>query len=1312
MSKINTNEQDEFPMNMDEDEEYLEESSSETDNLNGGNEFPNMFSEETDEYEEETFEQNNEENNEENTQELTEITLNALADFYKEVNKNENITFETLRHTYFDTALAKEAQSRDLDYEKLLLAASLEDTSYLDLVEKMYKVPMDRIHKSLSPDDRETLLELLLKVSIPLIETVNAKLNGDLEGDISSHLPLTSPEEDVSDEELDIDMMSVNNVVETIMSVYESMYKPCFINRPRGVLTSEGVLRFNNDGSWGFERDGSTFTKPLYQYMNMSVNEAWGSSFVEGTIGSHCFSPNGDLVIPYLPMYHLYNINGIKADGTKIQEWAVFSKYLKQDVTQKVKNVLTRVSTDDNLAMQRKLIALFTNCIIVEQFDVTKNLALIYKIGVDASNVKRVFEKELNNIFAKRFGKIVSCKEDEVEVNKLFYVFDMNAYATEILFSYKSYENLIRSGNKPSVSRVVVGKNLDGTDYTVNLNSVNTIVVGIQGASRSGKGVLTLNILASIYGEGCPALYLDYKPDMAAALWNIEKYFTDRGIPARLFSVDGRDGFTGNSRSPRYFPFGMNLPEGVPVSPASFSIIPYVKSIQLYCLAVTLRQRKEKGYSTNKRLFIIMDEMQSFARNSVPFFSTINEFVAKNTPSGRAKKQDDSQENPLISYLQKLSTVYDGEIMRALKDVRDRDGGTGNAAMLLIAQKVNPDEWAFSIQQEGKSEMKNLPWKSSFAATLLSQTNLKFIGKNAGVGTSYGINGLKIPGIELVDHEEIMGYWVASGTAKPDDKSSKIFKSYLTLNENDFNLNDFENGNFENMPFTGGIVKKLDPSAQQRIINEDFLTEDGSVRDSVGLLGLMRMISGGDDVTLAKNMSAGYDLMHQLFEDLGLATRYSCLEEYLHDCAPESIFSLDELKAMFRSDTAQSQVVDLMGDQQSQATTRMPSWAVPEVTETTQQPPFGGDFSEPTQEQQNISQQAVNPTIPVYGGATGDGLISDTGNMFDEMPSEDAMQGASTSWDGGIGLDEELVQPGHTAQSVPPVRPTQPVPPVDDFRQQQQQSQESQQSQQVNPRTDYVSPNDSMHYSGEYSERVRIENNPFRATRSQGGVSTLRAFKDISNELLKQIESAYGSLQRIETIEITSTGIVLNDIAFRPRYDKEFIETLPYDVKQDVLRGNLTPLLHFDALYKFKHVHTLIIENPRLAEGRVKREMALPDKLTWYKLLQRKKYLKQVIIGGQKITDMESCDAYQNGGRRGYELEEQLSEKFSITNAFKESPLAGVWKTRPAKIATGALGATMGVKAVGLGIAIFGGWGLLFGAFAGYGAYRKYVKKD
>lgn len=1292
MSNVSTNEHEEYPMNMDEDD--YDEDIYASDDLSSGSDFPDMFTEETEDLEE---------NNNQETQELTEITLNVLADFYKEVNNNENISFETLRHTYFDTALANEAQNRGLDYEKLLLGASLEDTSYLDLVEKMYKVPMDRIHKSLSPEDRETLLELLLKVSIPLIETVNAKLNGDLEGDISSHLPLTSPEEDVTDEELDIDMMSVNNVVETIMSVYESMYKPCFINRPRGVLTSEGVLRFNSDGSWGFEKDGSTFTKPLYQYMNMSVNEAWGGSFVEGTIGSHCFSPNGDLIIPYLPMYHLYNINGIKADGTKIQEWAIFSKYLKQDVTQKVKNVLTRVSTDDNLAMQRKLISLFTNCIIVEQFDVTKNLALIYKIGVDASNVKRVFEKELNNIFAKRFGEIVSCKEDEVEVNKLFYVFDMNAYATEILFSYKSYENLIRSGNKPSVSRVVVGKNLDGTDYTVNLNSVNTIVVGIQGASRSGKGVLTLNILASIYGEGCPALYLDYKPDMAAALWNIEKYFTDRGIPARLFSVDGRDGFTGNSRSPRYYPFGMNLPEGVPVSPASFSIIPYVKSIQLYCLAVTLRQRKEKGYSTNKRLFIIMDEMQSFARNSVPFFSTINEFVAKNSPSGRAKKQDDSQENPLISYLQKLSTVYDGEIMRALKDVRDRDGGTGNAAMLLIAQKVNPDEWAFSIQQEGKSEMKNLPWKSSFAATLLSQTNLKFIGKNAGVGTSYGINGLRIPGIELVDHEEIMGYWVASGTAKPDDKSSKIFKSYLTLNENDFNLNDFENGNFENMPFTGGIIKKLDPSAQQRIINEDFLTEDGSVRDSVGLLGLMRMISGGDDVTLAKNMSAGYDLMNQLFGDLGLASRYSCLEEYLHDCAPESIFSLDELKAMFRSDTAQTQVVDLMGDQQSQATTRVPSWAVPEVIEDTQQPLRENVSSSPSHEQQPTNPQAISPNIPVYGGSTGtesfpEGDISD----FDEMPSEETMSGASSGWTGGLDLEDT------------PVQPSQPVPPVDGVRQQQnqQQTQPTQPVNSSNQDTEYVSPNNSMHYNGAYTENIKVEDNPFRATRSKGGVATLRAFKDISNELVKQIEKAYGSLQRIETMEITNTGIVLNDIAFRPNYDKEFIETLPYDVKQDVMNGNLTPLLHFDALYRFKHLSTLIIENPRLAEGRVKREMALPDKLTWYKLLQRKKYLKRVIIGGQEIKDFESCDAYQNGGRRGYELEEQLSEKFSISNAFKESPLAGVWRTRPARIATGALGATMGVKAVGLGIAIFGGWGLLFGAFAGYGAYRKYVKKD
>lgn len=252
--------------------------------------------------------------------------------------------------------------------------------------------------------------------------------------------------------------------------------------------------------------------------------------------------------------------------------------------------------------------------------------------------------------------------------------------------------------------------------------------------------------------------------------------------------------------------------------------------------------------------------------------------------------------------------------------------------------------------------------------------------------------------------------------------------------------------------------------------------------------------------------------------------------------------------------------------------------------------------------------------------------------------------------------------------------------------------------------------NSQMGYSNVYNEPISLENNPFKTSRAKTQFSTAYALKIISKQIVGKIREMLGSLDRVESFEATSTGLVINGYAFRPQFDKEFIETLPFDIQQDVSRGNLTPLIDFNVIYDFKYLDTLVFDSVRLAEGRAKRELQLPERKTWLKLLQRKKHLKLIVISGQHITDAESNTIYEAGGQEGYNLQEKLSDKLNV-RPFKETPLGRLWQTTPAKIATGAFGATIGVKLVSIGVGIFGGWGLVFGSFAAYGAYRKYIKK-
>ena len=77
---------------------------------------------------------------------------------------------------------------------------------------------------------------------------------------------------------------------------------------------------------------------------------------------------------------------------------------------------------------------------------------------------------------------------------------------------------------------------VNGENVISNFDDAGQIVTGIIAGSRSGKGVMTLNILASIIASGCPVCYLDYKPDMAATLWDLERELTSKGYPCRIFS--------------------------------------------------------------------------------------------------------------------------------------------------------------------------------------------------------------------------------------------------------------------------------------------------------------------------------------------------------------------------------------------------------------------------------------------------------------------------------------------------------------------------------------------------------------------------------------------------------------------------------------------------------------------------------------------------------------------------------------------------------------------------------------------------------
>lgn len=89
------------------------------------------------------------------------------------------------------------------------------------------------------------------------------------------------------------------------------------------------------------------------------------------------------------------------------------------------------------------------------------------------------------------------------------------------LFAYKAFEKLREKGENVSFKDLILGQSTDGT---ILRNGTHGLVLDkklfhyINAGSRSGKGVMTLNMIAGALLSGKAVIYLDNKPDMVSML--------------------------------------------------------------------------------------------------------------------------------------------------------------------------------------------------------------------------------------------------------------------------------------------------------------------------------------------------------------------------------------------------------------------------------------------------------------------------------------------------------------------------------------------------------------------------------------------------------------------------------------------------------------------------------------------------------------------------------------------------------------------------------------------------------------------------
>jgi hypothetical protein len=120
------------------------------------------------------------------------------------------------------------------------------------------------------------------------------------------------------------------------------------------------------------------------------------------------------------------------------------------------------------------------------------------------------------------------------------HTFDSKMANLRPLFAYQALDALQAKGETVDWSNIILGKGMNGRTVTSGpgkpINLASQLIHNIIAGSRSGKGVMTLNILSTAIASNRPVFYQDRKPDMAALF--AEYVGLNNGTP-NMYIVNG-----------------------------------------------------------------------------------------------------------------------------------------------------------------------------------------------------------------------------------------------------------------------------------------------------------------------------------------------------------------------------------------------------------------------------------------------------------------------------------------------------------------------------------------------------------------------------------------------------------------------------------------------------------------------------------------------------------------------------------------------------------------------------------------------------
>lgn len=373
---------------------------------------------------------------------------------------------------------------------------------------------------------------------------------------------------------------TVISLVSKVKKRYDLLFESGYdLERPYGIVTSEGVLYVDSDKVLKMREDPNkdldySATYNIFELfrgeMNFNTSDVRSSKNIAQDMLEGYLQGGNINYFPYKLLEYAYGRNPSNVESKTYSyattrkndksvgvstKWNEFSEKVLDDVRltiedaivtyclkvldtgydrEKIKSIIRTPDKMNDIKSYIEYIADgLSTCIIIIQYKSSKAKPVMIKLRV-CDPTGKISEGMTSDIIYKSFSGntggsegvtlksgLNSADSNQYRVFEYGHEFNHSLSNAMPLFAYKAFEKLKEKGESVSYKNLILGQSTDGT---ILRNGTHGLVLDkrlfhyINAGSRSGKGVMTLNMVAAAILSNKAIIYLDDKPDMVSML--------------------------------------------------------------------------------------------------------------------------------------------------------------------------------------------------------------------------------------------------------------------------------------------------------------------------------------------------------------------------------------------------------------------------------------------------------------------------------------------------------------------------------------------------------------------------------------------------------------------------------------------------------------------------------------------------------------------------------------------------------------------------------------------------------------------------